>query len=566
MSNKNRIIQSLVQLLITIAVISLVGFLSSLWYFRIDLTSEKRYSLSDATKTILDDLPGEIEIEVYLDGDLPVGFRKLRTSVLEMLEELRIYSDRKIKYEFINPSEEKDKNKRLQIQESLVSKGLKASNAQWRDKEGSMSQKIIFPGAVIRYGEAEFPVNFLRNNPGLSGYENLNNSAEGLEYELVNAIHTITSDSILKIAFLEGHGEYFEAELADASRALSYYYTIDRGKPGGRYGILDNYAAIIIARPVERFSEKDKLVLDQYLMNGGRILWLLEPVAVDKDSLMYSSFATAYYYGLNLNDILFTWGVRIETNLIQDMQCSYIPVNTALAGNPPQYTPLPWLYFPLLSGYGHSITRNLNLVRSEFASKLDTVRGQGSIKKTFLLHTSVNSRIMGVPALINLRDAGRAIDEKMFRAGEIDVAVLLEGEFVSPFKNRMISEILPEVGSNYRKKSLPTKMIVVSDADIIRNGIRMEGGKVYPLELGRDRLTQELYGNKDFIVNAINYLVDDSGLMELRTRKMRIRLLDRAKINKSRLLWQLINIIVPVLMIVIAGLIFSFMRKRRYGR
>lgn len=566
MNKKERIIRNVLQLLMVLMLIALVGYLSSIWFFRLDLTSEKKYTLSNNTKKILEKLPDDIYIRVYLDGDLPVGFRRLQTSTRELLTEFRVYSGRKLKFEFINPSEEEDREIRTMIQEQLLKKGLRPSNAQWRDREGGMSQKIIFPGALINYKGMEMPVNFLRNNPGLSGAENLNRSAEGLEYELINVIRTISSDSIYKIAFLEGQGELFESEVADASRALTQYYTIDRGEIGGNPGILDDYAAVIIAGPTERFKEADKLVLDQYLMKGGRILWLIDPVAVDMDSLIYSSITTAYIRDLNINDMLFKYGVRINANLIQDIQCSYIPVNTALIGNPPQFTPLPWVYFPLLQGEKHPITRNLNLVKSEFISVLDTVKGNGRIKKTFLLKTSPYSRIVGVPNLINLRDASNPLREERFDKQHLPIAVLLEGKFESAFQNRMISEILPAIGNNFQTKSITTKMIVVADADIIRNDVHIQDGQVIPLELGRDRLTQELYGNKDFIVNAINYLIDDSGLMELRTREMRIRLLDRAKIGRSQLFWKLLNTLLPLMIVIFAGILAAFLRKRKYGK
>ena len=554
------------QLLVALVIIALAGFISSTWFFRLDLTSEKKYTLSDATKKILNELPEDVYIRVYLEGDLPIGFRKLQTSTRELLEEFRVYSGKKLKFEFINPSEEKDEDARKMIQELLLEKGLRPSNAQWRDREGGMSQKIIFPGALVNYKGIEMPVNFLRNNPGLSGTENLNQSAEGLEYELISVIRTISSDSIYKIAFLEGHGELYDPEVADAPRALAQYYSIDRGQIGGNPGILDNYAAVIIARPTERFNEEDKLILDQYLMNGGGILWLVDPVAVDMDSLMYSSITTAYIRDLNINDILFKYGVRINANLIQDIQCSFIPVNTALVGNSPQYTPLPWAYFPLLQGENHPVTRNLNLVKSEFVSVIDTVKGNGRIDKTFLLKTSPYSRIVGVPNLINLRDAGNPLTEDDFNRQHLPVAVLLEGEFESAFKNRMISGILPAIEDDFQAHSLSTRMIVVADADIIRNDVRIQGGQAIPLELGRDRLTQELYGNKDFIVNAVNYLIDDSGLMELRTREMRIRLLDRARIGGSQVFWKLINTLLPLLIVALAGILAAYLRKRKYGR
>lgn len=558
--------RDLVHLPVAVGAIALLMLISAFGFFRIDLTTEKKYTLSHVSRNILEELPGDVEVEVYLDGDLPAGFKKLSVGAKELLEEFRIYSNRKLEFSFTNPAGEKDPAARQAFQQELLSSGLKPSNAQWRDREGGISQKLIFPGAIVRYNGIEMAVNLLNNNPRLSGSENLNRTTEGLEYSLINAIHTITRDTSLKVAFLEGHGELYEPEVAGASRALSYYYTIDRGQIGGQYGILDDYAAVIIARPRERMTEQDKLVLDQYLMKGGRILWLVEPVAVDKDSLMYSSMATAWMYDLNLEDMLFTWGVRLENRLIQDTRCLFIPVNTALAGDPPQYTPMPWLYFPLLSGTDHPVSRNLNLVMSEFASLVDTVKGQGNIEKSIVLRSGSSSRTVGVPTLINLRDASRPVEEEAFNTSDLPVAVMLEGEFLSPFRNRMPENILPAVKGSYSNSSVPTKMMVVSDADIIRNEVRVQDGKVIPLELGRDMIGKELYGNKDFIVNAVNYLVDDSGLMELRTRKMKIRLLDTARVNQGRMFWQMVNVLGPLVIVLLMAVIITWRRKIKYSR
>ncbi len=550
--------------MLTIVIIVFVGYLSSVFYFRLDLTSEKKYTLSKTSRTILDDLPGEVFIQVYLEGEMPIGFKRLRTATREMLDEFRVHSKKKLNFEFINPSEETNQKERNKIYEELYDKGLQPTNIQSKDKEGGRSQKIVFPGAIINFNGLEMPVNMLSNTPGVSPGENLNRSIEGLEYVLINAIKTLSTDSIYKIAFIEGHGELYEPEVEDVSKELSRYYTIDRGKIGGEPGILDDYAAVIIAKPTERFDEADKLVLDQYLMKGGKILWLHDPVAVDMDSLMFSSVTVAFIRDINIDDQLFKYGVRINPNLIQDIQCAYIPVNTALVGNPPQYTPFPWLFFPLLQGTNHPVSRNLNLVKSEFVSVIDTISGNGEIKKAILLRSSPYTKIIGVPNLINLEDVKKPTDEAEFNRSFQPVAVILEGRFESAFRHRMISGIIPGPGFDFIENSVPTKIMVVSDGDIIRNDVRIQGDKVVALPLGQDRLTQQTYGNKDFIMNAINFLVDDAGLMELRTRELKIRLLDRAKINRSHLLWQLVNTLLPVTLIILFGIAAGIWRRRKY--
>ena len=566
MKKRERIIRNFIQLLIVVAIIIVIGYLSSIWFFRIDLTSEKRYTLSNTTLKILEDLPGDVFIQVYLDGEMPIGFKKMRTAIAELLDEFRVRSKRKLSYEFLNPSDESDNKLRDKIFEELYKKGLQPINVQSSDIEGGKSQKIIFPGAILNYNGLEMPLNFLKSNPHLKASENLNRSIEGLEYELVRAIKTLSTDSIYKIAFIEGHGELYEPEVEDVSKELSRYYTIDRGVIEGVPGVLDDYKAVIIAKPTKQFSEADKLILDQYLMNGGSLLWLIDPVAVDMDSLINSSVTLAFIRQINLDDQLFKYGIRINPNLIQDIQCARIPVNTAIVGNPPQYTPVPWLFFPLLQGENHAISRNLNLVKSEFASIIDTIRGNGGTKKSILLTTSPYSKTFGVPNLINLNDLKKPPAESEFNQQNIPVAVLVEGEFESAFRNRMVASIVPGIEDEFVESSKPARMIVISDGDIIRNDVRFQGDRVIALELGKDRFTQQTYGNKDFIVNCVNYLVDDSGLMELRSRELRIRLLDKTKTGNYKLRWQLINTLLPIVLVVVFGSVLGVWKKKKYTK
>jgi ABC-2 type transport system permease protein len=322
---------------------------------------------------------------------------------------------------------------------------------------------------------------------------------------------------------------------------------------------------VVIAKPVEPFSEADKYVLDQYLMQGGKILWLLDKVSVDADSLMYASFTFAFPVDLNLTDMLFKYGVRLEGALIQDMRCAMVPVNTAVVGNAPHYVPAPWPYFPLMAPQKHPLSRNLNLVRGEFVNPMDTVEGNGDITKTILLRTSRYSRTRGAPVMISLEEIKRPPRENEFNRPYLITGVLLEGTFESAFRHRMISTVIPGPHPEFREESIPTRMIVISDGDVIRNKVRRVGNKWVALPLGQDRLTQQTYGNKDLIVNAVNYLVDENDLMELRGREFKLRLLDREKIASGRLYWQLFNTLTPVLLILFAGVILNIFRRRKYG-
>jgi ABC-2 type transport system permease protein len=564
-SRRRLVMKNLGSFFLVIFILLVTGVISSHWFFRLDLTAEKRYTLSPRTKQILRDLDKDVYVQVYLEGDMPVGFKRMRTAVKDMLDEFRAYAGRHLTYAFINPADGKNEKERNRFYKSLVDKGLRPTDVQQRDKEGAISSRIIFPGAIVNFNGMEMAVNFLNNNPSLPAAVNLNHSIEGIEYNLIHSIRSLSEDTIYHIAFTEGHGELPEPEVQDAEKELARYFTIDRGVIGGKPGILDRYAAVVIAKPAKPFSEADKYVLDQYLMQGGKILWLLDKVAVDADSLMYASFTFAVPVDLNLTDMLFRYGVRLEGTLIQDMRCAMVPVNTAVVGNAPHYVPAPWPYFPLMAPQRHPLSRNLNLVRGEFVNPLDTVEGNGRIDKTVLLRTSRYSRTRGAPLMISLEEIKRPPAEKEFNRPYLITGVLLEGTFESAFRNRMIRAIIPGSHPEFREESVPTRMIVISDGDVIRNKVRRRGDQWVALPLGQDRLTQQTYGNKDLIVNAVNYLVDDNDLMELRGREFRLRLLDREKIARGKLYWQLFNTLVPVVLILTAGMILNIFRRRRYG-
>jgi len=565
-SRRRLVMRNVSEFFLVIVVLLVAGVISSHWFFRIDLTAEKRYTLSPKTKNILRELNQDVYVQVYLDGDMPVGFKRMRTAVKDMLDEFRAYAGKHLTYEFINPAAEGNEKARNKFYKSLIDKGLRPTDVQQRDKEGALSSKIIFPGALVNYNGMEMAVNFLNNNPALPAAVNLNHSIEGIEYDLIHSIQTLSADTIYHIAFTEGHGELPEPEVEDAEKELARYFTIDRGVIGGKPGILDKYAAVIIAKPTKAFSEADKYVLDQYLMHGGRVLWLLDKVAVDADSLMYASFTFAVPMDLHLTDLLFKYGVRLEGSLVQDMRCAMVPVNTAVVGNAPHYVPAPWPYFPLMAPQKHPLSRNLNLVRGEFVNPLDTVEGNGQITKKVLLRTSRYSRTRGAPVMISLEEIKRPPLEKEFNRPYLITGVLLEGTFESAFRHRMISAVIPGSHPEFREESVPTRMIVISDGDVIRNKVRRAGDKWVALPLGQDRLTQQSYGNKDLIVNAVNYLVDDNDLMELRGREFKLRLLDREKIASARLYWQMVNTLVPVLLIVAAGIVLNLLRRRKYAR
>jgi gliding-associated putative ABC transporter substrate-binding component GldG len=553
------------KLLLTVASVIVIASAAVLFNIRLDLTSDRRFTLSPPTKKILSGLKNDIYIQVYLDGEIPIPLKRLKRSATELLEEFRIASGRKVEFEFINPSEGKNQDQRNAMYQSLMKKGLSPINIQATGEEGGSSQKIIFPGMIVNYNGIEVPVNFLKNDPTIPYEQNILHSTEGLEYELIQTIATLSSDTIYKVAFLEGQGEYPEIETADITLNLAKFFTVDRGSIGGRPGALDGYSAIIIAGPEQEFSEADKFVIDQYIMNGGKVLWLVDEVYVNSDSLTLGQTA-ALYRPLNVEDQLFRYGVRINPTVVKDLDCQEIRLKVVGSGGRQQFVPSYWVYYPLLSpAKQHPVTRNINKVKGEFVNYIDTVGLDPSIHKNILLSTSGFSRTVNPPFMIELREAETLPEEKDYNKSNLPVAVLLEGKFPSAYRNRMISSIINGYNGPVKYESAATKMIVVADGNIIRNEVRHSATEEIPMPLGQDIYTGMIYGNRDFLLNSLNYLVDDKGLLNLRSRELKIRLLNAARARNEKLKWQLVNIAGPVLLVLIAGLIHTYSRKRKFS-
>lgn len=563
---KNIKTRSWLQFGITLLVIVFAVVAGSFLRMRLDLTEDKRYTLSEPTRKVLSGIKNDIFVQVYLDGEMPIPFKRLKRSVREMLDEFRIASGRRVDYDFINPSEGGNSQQREALYQSLLAKGLYPIEIQDKDAEGGSSQKIIFPGMIVNYNGIEVPVNFLKNNPSVSAGENLLHSTEGLEYEMIQPIATLSSDTVYKVAFIEGHDEIPEIEVADLTYNLAKSFTVDRGVIGGNPGILDKYAAVVIAGPEKEFTENDKFVLDQYIMNGGKVVWLIEEVNVNADSLVYGETA-ALYRSLNIEDQLFRYGARINPEVVQDLDCAPIRLILSTGGTRQQPVSVPWLYFPKLTPLpDHPITRNINKVRGEFADYIDTVGLDRNIRKSVLLSTSANSRTLSPPFMISLKEAEMTPDERLFNKLNLPVAVLLEGKFPSAFRNRITDNLAKGTNLKVKTESTDTKMIVIADGDIIRNEVRRAGTTETPGILGLDKYTGEMFGNRDFLVNCLNYLVDYNGIMELRSRELKLRLLDSSVIKKERFKWQIINIAGPVFIVIIAGIIYNWLRKRKYTK
>ncbi|GAB4290382.1 MAG: gliding motility-associated ABC transporter substrate-binding protein GldG [Marinilabiliales bacterium] len=574
--------QTYLNLLLWIIILILINFISSYFYTRIDLTSEKRYTLTDATKELLNKLDDIVYVQVYLEGDMNAGFIRLRNSTKEMLDEFRIYAKDNIEYEFINPFKDKNSKAQQEIIRQFLKKGLKPTTVTDKDNEGKISEKILIPGAILNYKGREVAVNLLKNNQNFSPEENLNNSIQEIEYEFIRGINRLMKPEKPKIAVLEGHGELGDIYMADALDALSEFYTIEIVQINGKLNALrdrimtdsinstvkNRYELLIIAKPDSSFSREDQYIIDQHIMFGGKVLWLLDGTTADMDSLAYSNATIAMVKDLNIYEQLFKYGVRINPDLVQDMQCGYIPVNNAIAGEKPNFVPVPWLYFPLLSpNNSHPITKNLDLIKTEFLSTIDTVGDDPEIKKTILLTTSDKTKVLNAPVRVALDVAFHEPDLRQFAKPHVPVAALLEGKFKTFFPNYANTMFAYYDLINYKEVSPPTKMIVVADGDIIKNPVRKVNGQLVPLPLGTDKwFPRDFYygGNLDFILNAVNYLCDDEGIMSVRSRQLKLRLLDRAKLNEEKTFWQFINMVFPVLLIIIAGIIISVIRKKKY--
>lgn len=549
-------------------VIIMLSVLSGLKFFRLDLTSEKKYSLSHSTRDVIKNLDGVVYVRIYLEGEMPSEFVNFRNNIKDLMDECKAWGGEKLQYEFVNLYDESDEEIRGRMIGELYDQGLKVTSIQVSDREGGKTARIIFPGAMVSYGKYTMPVNLLKNNPSLSHEMNLNNSIQSLEYEFMRAIHSLTLEEVPAIAFIEGHGELDSLQTYSLMDELKNFFQVDRGYINGNTEVLQNYKALIVARPTRMFNEADKFALDQYIMSGGKVLFFLDPVNPFADSLSGGT-TVALANQVGLEDLLFKYGVRVNYNIVADLQCSAVPVNTASSGEQARFSLMPWVYHPLLAGnQTHPVSRGLNYVKAEFASSMDTVARGGKASATILLASSESSRSREVPLYISMEEVTVQPDPALYRESALPVAVLLEGSFTSLYKNYpppsgvhpRPAEVLPE--------SKATSILVVTDGDIPANAVSVEQGYLKPEKLGYDRYTKQTFGNLEFVMNAINQMTDETGLMELRSKEFKLRLLNREIIGqKDRLLvWKLLNTLLPLLLVIISGIILQYVRKRKYAQ
>ena len=569
MGKRKLIWKDLSQLIVAFALVVALSLLSGMRFFRIDLTAEKKYTLSTASRQLVENLDEAVFVTVYLDGDLPPEFVNFRKSIRELLDDYRAYGGDRLQYQFLNLYDETDEAVRNRMIGELYDRGLNVTSIQDTDQEGGTSSRIIFPGAMISYRGMEMPVNLLKNNPSLSHELNLINSAQTLEYEFTRAIHSLTLEEIPRIAFIEGHGELDSLSTHSLMDELKNFFQVDRGYINGNLEALLNYQALVIARPLVTFNEADKFAIDQYIMRGGKVLFFLDPVNPFADSLTGGT-TVALANPVGLEDLLFKYGVRVNYNLVADMQCNMVPVNMAPAGEQARFSMMPWVYHPLLSGpTGHPVTRGLNYVSGRFISSVDTIPGgTPEVNATVLLSTSPASRKRDVPLYISMEEVTRQPDPALYTASQLPVGILLEGRFPSFFKNYPVPSGVYPADVQVIPESEPASVFIMTDGDVPANEVRAETGRLVAQPLGYDRYTRQTFGNLEFIMNVVNYMTDRNGIMELRSREFKLRLLDREVIGQpSRVVrWKLLNILVPIVILLAAGYIQFVVRKKRFAR
>ena len=541
---------SYIKILAALALLLLLNVAGNYAYKRFDLTQDKRYTLSEEMIALVEDLKAPLQIKVYLQGDFPSEFKRLQAETRQFLEELSAINGQ-VQFRFIDP---------LSSSRDLMEKGLQPSRLTVQEG-GKVSEAVIFPWALLSYEGKEAPVSLLVNAVAPSQEQQLQNSIENLEYEFADGLHKLLAEKSKKIAVLRGNGELEDIKLYSVLKRLGEYYrlaeftldSVDRD-PLRTLERLMEYDMALVAKPTEAFSEKEKFALDQFLLRGGRTLWLVDNVQAEMDSLMASGKSVALNRDLNLTDLFFSYGVRINYNVAKDLYSGTIRLASGNTGNQVQYQDFLWQYFPLIfPDNGHPITRNLDPVLLRFPSSVDTL--DNGLKKTVLLASSPLTRVIGTPVLLALDEIAEESDRSFYNDAGTAFGVLVEGSFRSAYADR----IHPFDYDGYQERGTPSKMVLISYGDI--NGVIR--GEALPVE--RDMWTSQPYGNSDFMLHAVHYLLDADGLIQLRSKSLQLQFLDKERAFADRTFWQVLNVLLPLLMLTGSGILFQFIRKRRYG-
>ncbi|MCY7421685.1 MAG: gliding motility-associated ABC transporter substrate-binding protein GldG [Chitinophagaceae bacterium] len=547
-----------------------ITWLISLAHYRFDLTREKRYSLSQSTKNLLSNLDGKVEIEVFLTGDLSAGFKKLSIASEELLNEFKEYGTTNFQYRFTRPGAGLPDTLRYQIYDSLARLGIKPFNNQVTTKQGEeTTERWIFPAAIVRYNDTmQIPIDLMSGKSGADEETTLNHSEALLEFKFADAIHKLTRKQVPVVAYAAGNGEPLNPTVRDLFETMRTNY---------RFGVIDvnigrldadTIAALMIVKPSKPFTEIEKLKIDQYVLHGGNVIWFIDKLYAEMDSLLrVQTDFIAFDKNLNLDDQLFKYGVRINNDLLQDLKSAKQPLVVGQSGGQPQIERLPFPYYPLVSSPStNPIAKNLDDVITIFPSSIDTVKSAG-IQKTILLATDTSSRVLSSPAIVSLQSVKTEDDIRTFTRSYVPVAVLLEGKFTSLYANRFTDDLKDSLQQFSAQPFIPTatkagKQIIVSDADVVTNVITQSQGV---LPMGMQQYENYQFANKDFLLNALDYLVNNNGLLETRGKDFTLRLLDKQKITEQKTLWQGINIGIPVLMVLLFGWLYQLKRKRDFA-
>lgn len=572
MAKKQHKTQFLIQLLLFFGILLFLNILGNArlagkpLYSYLDMTEEKRFTLTDPTRDLLQGLDDVVYIRVLLEGQFPAGFKRLRNATQDLLDDFRGVSGY-VEYEFANPNRgtADEINERRQ---KLRDQGITPTQLTVKGVEGT-ERKMIYPYAVVYYKNRELAVNLLENDvPGMPQERTLNNSVGLLEYKLANAIQRLRSTVQPNVLFTTGHGELERIQTADLQKTLASYYEFGRINLDSVVHIGEAADLLIVAKPTLPFSEKDKFKIDQYVMQGGKVLWLLDKVRVDLDSLNGRARYYPNEYDLNLDDLLFRYGVRIQPNLVLDLQCSSIPLVVGMQGNAPQFDNFRYPYHPVVAPKEkHPIVNSLGLVNFKYPSTIDLdVTTKTAVEKTPLLQSSDNTRVQYIPVAMNFEFLRYDLEPDKFNAEPQTLGLLLEGTFPSLYENRVTESMLQgmrDLGLAFQPQSEPTKMVVISDGDIARNKVGRDGQKFSPL--GFNEFDKYLFANKDLLVNTMEYMLNEQGVIQARGKEVKLRLLDTVEAKERKAFWQFLNIVVPLLFLALFGFVYNFIRRRRFA-
>jgi ABC-2 type transport system permease protein len=570
----------LLQLSLKLGIVLFGAYMLSFFFFKLDLTEEKRHTLTDATKTMLGDLDDKVFVRVYLHGEFPSGFKRLERSIKESLDEFRDYSGAQVDYEFIDPYESGDKKTIAETEKTLYEKGLRFTRLTF-DENGTQNSKLIWPAAIIEFKGTEFPVQFFRSDMPEPTDDMINSSVNNLEYELASNLRKAMKPEKPAVAVLEGQGELADIEMADFLSTLEENYKLDIVKIdervnalgdnlGANSGRKNKFQALIVAKPDSLFSDKDRVIIDQFIMNGGKVLWLVDPVLTDLDSLRAKQQTMGISNEMGLYEMLFEYGARLNRNIVIDFQAAPIAFDAGPMGNQRNMQMFSWYYAPLLFPplNPHPIVANLDPIKLDFASSVDSVNnGNPEIHKIPLLYSSPMSKSLKTPVRISTNIVELGPDYFKENGKPEIMALLMEGQFPSAFKDQLPAQIKSDPNFAFREKSQPTSMIVVADGDVVRNAIINTDQGPRPQALGYDRYAKRVvYDNKEFLLNCMNYLLDDQSIISVRSRTIKLRKLDADAVIEQRASIQIQNTVIPIALVVALGAIQFVVRKRKWSK